>query len=526
MVNSCCYSAHSPKSPGNGRKNENKRHFYRNAYIYHPIHSTNQRNVNYSSMEGSILYDNSRTIVLKPIRRERVVEVMVEEIQEKIINVPQVQYVDKFVEVIKPIIKYKIKEVKRPVYVEQIKKVNKIVEEEKIIEVPEIQYVDKYVDVPTYVQKEKIVEVAIPIVKERLIPVLNISKTERIQEIDGVDFSKPEPVIVKSQAKRTQAIHQESRETAQETKMGNAANIREPNVVKTDESRFSNFTTSDLGYNIEMHVGNYTVMGINNDCDVASVFDSSSITHIELGNAINDMTINYESYYCTDRDVKREGGIDASAMHDVQHYRIDYDEDNRDTRDTRDTRNEMDFMNTLKCNPSENVDYTSTIHDKTQQDVTQENDNGGEYVAEIDNGNNSAGSFDASCESIINDGIYKNIDDLIISSNMQCKALHGDVMCEENSECDWAISSKPSSVHIVKNNYQVITVRGGSDGTCGSNTCMIRDHTNLGNNLTTSLYTQIEPKLNQNLEQRANTSRSAPSRPVGKSVEKDKEQEE
>ncbi|KAK1940362.1 hypothetical protein X943_003261 [Babesia divergens] len=141
-------------------------------------------------IQRNIIDDNNRAIILKPIRRERIVEVMVEEIHERVINIPQIQYVDKFVEVPKPIFQYKIREVKRPVIVEKIVKVDKIVEEDKIIEVPEIQYVDKEVDVPQIVKKERIVEVPLPIVRERRIPILKLRKNEIFQEIDNVNYNE------------------------------------------------------------------------------------------------------------------------------------------------------------------------------------------------------------------------------------------------------------------------------------------------------------------------------------------------
>ncbi|UKJ87907.1 hypothetical protein MACJ_000349 [Theileria orientalis] len=146
-----------------------------------------------SLAKGNIIKDLHRAIILKPITREKIIEVMKEEVEEKVVYVPRVQVVDKYVEVIKPVIRYKVKEVKRPVTVEKIKKVAKIIEEEKIVEVPEIQYVEKFVEVPKIVKKEKIIEVPFPLVCERRIPVLNINKKERLQELDSVDFKGLNP---------------------------------------------------------------------------------------------------------------------------------------------------------------------------------------------------------------------------------------------------------------------------------------------------------------------------------------------
>ncbi|CDR95650.1 hypothetical protein, conserved [Babesia bigemina] len=137
-----------------------------------------------------IVPQSNKSIILKPIRRERIVEVMREEVHERIVNVPQVQYVDKFVEVPKPVFKYKMKEVKRPVMVEKIRRVPKIVEEEKIIEVPEIRYVEKEVTVPQIIQKERIVEVPLPVVRERRIPVLRVHRNETYQEVDNINYNE------------------------------------------------------------------------------------------------------------------------------------------------------------------------------------------------------------------------------------------------------------------------------------------------------------------------------------------------
>ncbi|GIX63950.1 membrane skeletal protein IMC1, putative [Babesia caballi] len=141
-------------------------------------------------LPSNMVNDPNRSIILKPIRRERIVEVMREEVEERVINVPQIQYVDKFVEVPKPVIQYKMKEVKRPVIVEKIKKVPKVVEEERIIEVPEVKYVEKQVDVPQIVKRERIVEVPLPVVRERRIPVLRLHKNETYQEVDNINYGQ------------------------------------------------------------------------------------------------------------------------------------------------------------------------------------------------------------------------------------------------------------------------------------------------------------------------------------------------
>ncbi|AFZ80079.1 hypothetical protein BEWA_029290 [Theileria equi strain WA] len=151
-----------------------------------PFHSFVNTSELDTIIKGNVIYLN-RAIILKPITREKIVEVMVEEINEKVVHVPQLQVVDKYVEVVKPIVKYKVKEIKRPVTVERIKKVPKIIEEEKVVEVPEIEYVEKIVDVPTIVEREKIVHVPFPVVCERRIPVLNISRNERVEEVPSVD---------------------------------------------------------------------------------------------------------------------------------------------------------------------------------------------------------------------------------------------------------------------------------------------------------------------------------------------------
>uniref|UniRef100_A0A3B0MXR9 Inner membrane complex protein, putative n=1 Tax=Theileria annulata TaxID=5874 RepID=A0A3B0MXR9_THEAN len=222
----------------------------RNVYIgeynlggipFHDLANLNELNC----ISGTVIRDMQRAIILKPITREKIVEVMVEEIQEKIVEVPQVQVVDKYVEVVKPIIKYKIKEVKRPVTVEKIKKVPKIVEEEKTIEVPEIQYVEKFVDVTKVVQKEKIIEIPLPIVKERRIPVLNVSREERIQEVDGLEykfgsessFTDGSSIGIQSSLSSTLCIDQNSQILGQDS---NDKDVNDESNVEDKSSNQSN----------------------------------------------------------------------------------------------------------------------------------------------------------------------------------------------------------------------------------------------------------------------------------------------
>lgn len=120
---------------------------------------------------------------------ERVREVMKIEyrVEERIVEVPQIQYVDKHVE------KIETKEIERYVpkieIVEVPREVFKIEYQvvEKIVEVPEIQYIDKFVEVPQtqeiikHVPKIEIVEV--PIKREVRVPKIEIRQVEEVKEV-------------------------------------------------------------------------------------------------------------------------------------------------------------------------------------------------------------------------------------------------------------------------------------------------------------------------------------------------------
>ncbi|CDR97779.1 hypothetical protein, conserved [Babesia bigemina] len=123
--------------------------------------------------------------VLEPVTQTKVVEVEKEIIEEKIIEVPEIQYVDKYVDVDVPVVKYKPVYVKKEVVVEKHKHVPRIVYEDKIVEVPQIKYVEKEVEVPQIVMKEKIVEEPKIMIVEHVIPVLKVKKADHATDVDN-----------------------------------------------------------------------------------------------------------------------------------------------------------------------------------------------------------------------------------------------------------------------------------------------------------------------------------------------------
>lgn len=113
------------------------------------------------------------------------IEVEKEYVEEKIVEVPEVQVVDKYVDVDVPVVKYKPVYKKKEVVVERVKHVPKIIYEDKIVEVPQVQYVEKEVDVPQYVTKERIVKEPKVMVVERVIPILKVNKAKHAKEVEG-----------------------------------------------------------------------------------------------------------------------------------------------------------------------------------------------------------------------------------------------------------------------------------------------------------------------------------------------------
>ncbi|EAN33381.1 Inner membrane complex family protein [Theileria parva strain Muguga] len=138
--------------------------------------------VNTNELNG---LDATHYQILEPITQTRVIEVEKEYVEEKIVEVPEVQVVDKYVDVDVPVVKYKPVYKKKEVVVERVKHVPKIIYEDKIVEVPQVQYVEKEVDVPQYVTKERIVKEPKVMVVERVIPILKVNKAKHAKEVEG-----------------------------------------------------------------------------------------------------------------------------------------------------------------------------------------------------------------------------------------------------------------------------------------------------------------------------------------------------
>ncbi|EDO05710.1 Inner membrane complex family protein [Babesia bovis T2Bo] len=142
-------------------------------------------------MEAGVSPDAVQTIdvghyqILEPVTQTKIVEIQKEIIDEKIIEVPEIQYVDKIVEVEVPVVKYKPVYKKKEVVVEKHRHVPRIIYEDKIVEVPQIKYVEKEVEVPQIVVKEKIVEEPKIMIVERVIPVLRVKKADHATDIDN-----------------------------------------------------------------------------------------------------------------------------------------------------------------------------------------------------------------------------------------------------------------------------------------------------------------------------------------------------
>lgn len=131
---------------------------------------------------------NQKNRILKPIRQEKVLKVPVTKFVETIVEKEEIKYVNKYVDVIKPIITCRTKHVSKPVYLDKIKYEPKFIEREKIVHIPKIEYRNKIVEVPVYVHKHNIIEKKVPIVIERVIPVLKVKRVEKTVLTNSVEI--------------------------------------------------------------------------------------------------------------------------------------------------------------------------------------------------------------------------------------------------------------------------------------------------------------------------------------------------
>eukprot|EP01068_Selenidium_serpulae_P002269 Selendium_serpulae@DN2341_c0_g1_i1.p1 len=125
----------------------------------------------------------NQSLELPPIRREKEVEVFRPEIQEQVVEVPQVQFLERIVEVPNPGQQVRIKRVPKIEVQERIISVPKPVPRERIVEVPQVQVVDMVVEVPQYIYQTKEVQKPKVIIQERIIPIPKKKVEERVVEV-------------------------------------------------------------------------------------------------------------------------------------------------------------------------------------------------------------------------------------------------------------------------------------------------------------------------------------------------------
>eukprot|EP01070_Trichotokara_eunicae_P009856 Trichotokara_eunicae@DN6193_c0_g1_i1.p1 len=98
--------------------------------------------------------------------KEKVIEIAKPILQERIVEVPEIEYVEKLVEVVERIIQEKIVEIPKVEIQERIRRIPRVVVQEKIIEIPEYEYreyaVEKIVEVPQIHEKIVNKEVRVP----------------------------------------------------------------------------------------------------------------------------------------------------------------------------------------------------------------------------------------------------------------------------------------------------------------------------------------------------------------------------
>jgi len=125
--------------------------------------------------------------------REKIIEVAKPIIQEKIVEVPEIEYVERIVEVPERIVQEKIREVPRIEYQERIVEIPKIITQEKIVEVPDIQYRDvpyeRVVEVPEIHEEFVVKEIPVPQYVDKPVP-----QYVDVEVVKDVERNIPVPV--------------------------------------------------------------------------------------------------------------------------------------------------------------------------------------------------------------------------------------------------------------------------------------------------------------------------------------------
>lgn len=125
--------------------------------------------------------------------KETIIEVAKPTYQEKIVEVPEVEYREKIVEVVEKVLEEKIREVPKIQYQERIIEVPKYITQEKIVEVSDIEYreviVEKIVEVPEIREQVVVREVRVPQYVEKVVPTY-----ENVEVAVGVNRNIPVPV--------------------------------------------------------------------------------------------------------------------------------------------------------------------------------------------------------------------------------------------------------------------------------------------------------------------------------------------
>eukprot|EP01054_Gregarina_sp_Poly1_P002423 Gregarina_sp_Poly_1__2422@NODE_164_length_12220_cov_166_864807_g146_i0_p3_GENE_NODE_164_length_12220_cov_166_864807_g146_i0NODE_164_length_12220_cov_166_864807_g146_i0_p3_ORF_typecomplete_len463_score46_04IMCp/PF12314_8/2_8e02IMCp/PF12314_8/1_8e14IMCp/PF12314_8/0_056IMCp/PF12314_8/3_2e02_NODE_164_length_12220_cov_166_864807_g146_i040695457 len=106
--------------------------------------------------------------------RQRIVEVARPVVQERVVEVPQYEYVDRIVEVPEVVVQERIHQVPKVEVVERVQEVPKIIRQEKIVQIPQVEYRDvpvvRKVEVPQVQEKVVYRERPVPQYVEKLIP--------------------------------------------------------------------------------------------------------------------------------------------------------------------------------------------------------------------------------------------------------------------------------------------------------------------------------------------------------------------
>lgn len=168
---------------------ESRSHIVNEHYIEHEVRVP-KRIVREEIIEKVIVVPEKvvqeEIIEEKATIREKIVEIARPIIIEKVIEVPEYEYVEKIVEVPEKIIQERVVPVDKVEYKDRVQHVTKVIPQERIVEVPDVQYreipVERVVEVPEWREEVIIKQVPVPQYVDK--PVPNVVQVEQAVDVE------------------------------------------------------------------------------------------------------------------------------------------------------------------------------------------------------------------------------------------------------------------------------------------------------------------------------------------------------